>query len=61
MWIDGLEKEERKMLNMIAGALSLPELDEYASKAHFLTDVYSRVLEARSLARQLNKLLGILG
>lgn len=57
MWVDDLEQNERKVLNMLAGNLNLPELSEYSSKVHFLYDVYSRIRNAGSVASQLNKLL----
>ena len=56
-WPDRLLVGERKILNMLAGSLSLPMLIEYETKEHFLTDVYSRVGEASSLARQITKVL----
>lgn len=57
MWVENLQDKDRKILNMIAGNLELPELKSYASMSHFLTDVYSRISEAGSLARQLSTLL----
>lgn len=58
MWIDELKPEVRSALNMIAGGLNLPELKEYVSEAAFLANVYSRIVEAKSLARQAAKVLG---
>ena len=57
MWVNHLEGDERKVLNMLAGNLNLPPLEEYATKVHFLSDVYSRINEAGSLAAQLSKAL----
>ena len=57
MWIEKLDGDVRRCLNMIAGNLGLPELREYAREAHFLADVYSRINEAGSLARQAAKAL----
>lgn len=58
MWVEDLNNDVRKSLNMIAGSLNLPELNQYASEAHFLADVYSRIIEAGSLASQVAKALG---
>ncbi len=58
MWVDELNADVRKAMNMIAGSLNLPELTQYSSEAHFLADVYSRVNEAGALARQAAKVLG---
>jgi hypothetical protein len=58
MWIEKLDGDVRRRLNMISGNLGLPELREYASEAHFLADVYSRINEAGALARQAAKALG---
>lgn len=49
MWVEDLNNDVRKSLNMIAGSLNLPALNQYASEAHFLADVYSRMSEAGSL------------
>ena len=56
-WIDNLQSDERKILNMLSGALGLPHLVEYESKVHFLNDVYSRICEPSSLVRQLGRIL----
>ena len=58
MWVEDLNNDVRKSLNMIAGSLNLPALNQYASEAHFLSDVYSRISEAGSLASQVAKALG---
>jgi hypothetical protein len=58
MWIEELSSDARKYLNMIAGNLNLPDLAQYASEAHFLADVYSRINEAGALAGQAAKALG---
>jgi hypothetical protein len=58
MWIEELNKDVRKFLNMIAGNLNLPDLNQYASEAHFLSDVYSRISEAGALAGQAAQALG---
>jgi len=56
-WVNELEQDERKILNMLAGNLDLPYLIEYRNKVHFLHDVYSRIAESGSLARQLSNAL----
>lgn len=58
MWIKELNNDVRKYLNMIAGNLNLPDLSQYASEAHFLADVYSRINEAGALAGQAARVLG---
>jgi hypothetical protein len=58
MWIEELNNDVRKYLNMIAGNLNLPDLKQYASEAHFLADLYSRINEAGALAWQASKALG---
>ena len=58
MWFEELNNDVRKCLNMIAGNLNLPDLNQYSSEAHFLSDVYSRVNEAGALVRQAAKALG---
>ena len=56
-WVNDLQADERKILNMLSGTLGLPHLVEYESKVHFLNDVYSRISESSSLVRQLGKVL----
>ena len=58
MWTEELNGDVRKSMNMIAGSLNLPELTKYSSEAHFLADVYSRIIEAGALASQAAKALG---
>ncbi len=58
MWYEKLNDADRAILNKLAGKLSLPSLCKYESNAHFLSDVYSRISEAHSLARQINRVLG---
>lgn len=58
MWTKNLSSADRKIMYMIAGNLNLPDLSEYENMTHFLRDVYSRINEAGSLARQTAKALG---
>lgn len=51
-WTENLTAEERTIINMISGAMNLPELNEYESMRAFLYAVYSRIVEARSLISQ---------
>lgn len=57
-WFNNLDDEERRILNYIAGALSLPEFYKYESKAHFLHDIYNRVCQAKSIIDSLKKTFG---
>ena len=56
-WVNDLQADERKILNMLSGTLGLPHLVEYESKVHFLNDVYSRICESSSLVKQLGRML----
>lgn len=58
MWVEELDNETRKVLNMISGGMNLPPLLEFSCQAAFLTAVYSRVLEAKALADQAARALG---
>jgi len=58
MWYEQISDTDRAILNKLAGTLNLPSLCKYDSNAHFLNDVYSRIVEAHSLARQINRVLG---
>ena len=58
MWYEKLDNDEKRMVAILAGMLRLPELNKYQSLHHFLNDVYSRLIEARSLNRQALKYLG---
>lgn len=57
-WVENLNGEERKILNMLSGSLGLPILSEYENQMHFLADVYARIVEAKALSEQVTKALG---
>ena len=56
-----MEDKRKGVLYMIQGALDLPNLTEYETEAHFLTDVLSRIQQARGLTEQIGRVLGSLG
>ena len=56
-----MENKRKDVLWMIQGALDLPNLTEYETEAHFLTDVLSRIQQARGLTEQIGRVLGSLG
>ncbi len=58
MWVEELDTETRRALNMISVEMNLPPLVSFSCLAAFLTAVYSRMLEARVLADQAARALG---
>lgn len=60
MWADELTEDEKKAVLMLSGTLDLPSLTEYKNLGHFLHDVYGKIVESKSLVRQLSKSFNVL-
>jgi len=56
-WYESLSREDQKEINMLSGALDLPEPGEFKDLAAFLHTVRGRICEAGSLVSQATSLL----
>lgn len=54
---NNLNRAAQKEINILAGTLNLPEVNDYSDLATFLHDIRSRIVESSYLISQANKLL----